>query len=371
MFSSGSTTRRSIAGLSCGLMTVTGWIPPTNLATSSTGLTVADNPMRCVACPASASSRSRLTARCAPRLVPATAWTSSSITVSTSRRMTRALDVSSRYSDSGVVTRMSGGWEAMARLSRVVVSPLRMAMPISGAARPDASHSAAMPSSGARRFFATSTASAFSGETYSTLTRRVRRRSLETSAAPFGAVMAPEPFRRSVSPVIRRSMAERNAHNVLPEPVGATTRALPPAWMTGHAWLCAAVGTSNACLNHALVGPENRFKHSYIYSIMRCSLDPRHTARRRATYSSTHSSTSPGWHSSASQMPSSVEKRMALARPFFSTETFADVMPTRSASSPHRHFAFGEHHVEVHSDRHVRSPPPARLAGRWRPAVSA
>ena len=144
MFSSGSTTRRSIAGLSCGLMTVTGWIPPTNLATSSTGLTVADNPMRCVACPA---SRSRLTARCAPRLVPATAWTSSSITVSTSRRMTRALDVSSRYSDSGVVTRMSGGWEAMARLSRVVVSPLRMAMPISGAARPDASHSAAMPSS--------------------------------------------------------------------------------------------------------------------------------------------------------------------------------------------------------------------------------
>ena len=146
--------------------------------------------------------------------------------------------------------------------------------------------------------------------------------------------MAPEPFRRSASPVIRRSMAERNAHNVLPEPVGATTRALPPAWMTGHAWLCAAVGTSNACLNHALVGPENRFKHSYIYSIMRCSLDPRHTARRRATYSSTHSSTSPGWHSSASQMPSSVEKRMALARPFFSTETFAGVMPTRSASPP-------------------------------------
>lgn len=371
MFSSGSTTRRSIAGLSCGLMTVTGWIPPTNLATSSTGLTVADNPMRCVACPASASSRSRLTARCAPRLVPATAWTSSSITVSTSRRMTRALDVSSRYSDSGVVTRMSGGWEAMARLSRVVVSPLRMAMPISGAARPDASHSAAMPSSGARRFFATSTASAFSGETYSTLTRRVRRRSLETSAAPFGAVMAPEPFRRSVSPVIRRSMAERNAHNVLPEPVGATTRALPPAWMTGHAWLCAAVGTSNACLNHALVGPENRFKHSYIYSIMRCSLDPRHTARRRATYSSTHSGTSP--RLALQRLADAVKRGEAygLGPPVLQHRDIRRRDADAFRQLPHRHFAFGEHHVEVHSDRHVRSPPPARLAGRWRPAVSA
>ena len=42
-------------------------------------------------------------------MVPATAWTSSTITVSTSRRLSRAWLVSIRNSDSGVVIRMSGG----------------------------------------------------------------------------------------------------------------------------------------------------------------------------------------------------------------------------------------------------------------------
>ena len=44
----------------------------------------------------SRSRRSRLRARCAPRLVPATAWTSSMITCSTSRRTSRACEVSRR-----------------------------------------------------------------------------------------------------------------------------------------------------------------------------------------------------------------------------------------------------------------------------------
>src|SRR5262245_47856577 len=42
---------------------------------------------------------------------------------------------------------------------------------------------------------------------------------------------------------------------------------------------------------------------------------------------------SPGWQSRARQIPSRVEKRMALALPFFRMERLAIVMPTRVASS--------------------------------------
>ena len=46
-----------------------------------------------------------------------------------------------------------------------------------------------------------------------------------------------------------------------------------------------------------------------------------------------YSKISPGWHLSALQMASRVERRMAFALPFFNTEIFAIVMPTFSASS--------------------------------------
>src|SRR5207247_5919 len=42
---------------------------------------------------------------------------------------------------------------------------------------------------------------------------------------------------------------------------------------------------------------------------------------------------SPGWQSSALQIASNVEKRIALAFPFFNMETLAIVMPTFSVSS--------------------------------------
>jgi hypothetical protein len=67
----------------------------------------------------SADRRSRLSARWAPRLVGASAWISSMITVCTERRVSRALEPSSRKQDSGVVTRMSAGLRA------VVDAPLR------------------------------------------------------------------------------------------------------------------------------------------------------------------------------------------------------------------------------------------------------
>lgn len=43
---------------------------------------------------------------------------------------------------------------------------------------------------------------------------------------------------------------------------------------------------------------------------------------------------SPGWQSSTRQIESSVLKRMARARPFFNTATFAGVKPTAVANSP-------------------------------------
>ena len=73
-----------------------------------------------------ASSRSRLTARCAPRLVAATACTSSTMTVSMPAKASRAAEVRSRNSDSGVVIRMSAPDRAKARRSSVVVSPERI-----------------------------------------------------------------------------------------------------------------------------------------------------------------------------------------------------------------------------------------------------
>ena len=151
-----------------GCTTVTGRAPPRNVATSAAGRTVADSPTRCArppAAPRSASSRSSDSARCAPRLVPATACTSSTMTVSTPRSVSRACEVSSRKSDSGVVIRMSGGCAASLRRSSAAVSPVRTATAISGSGSPSRRAACPIPVSGDRRFRSMSTASAFSGET--------------------------------------------------------------------------------------------------------------------------------------------------------------------------------------------------------------
>ena len=269
--STGSTTLSSMAGRDCTSTMVTARAPPRNRAAASAGRTVADSPMRCAGSAVSISSRSRLNARCAPRLVPAMAWISSTMTVRTVDRMRRALEVSSRYNDSGVVTRMSGGCEAMARRSCAVVSPLRVATRIDGGLRPMALHWAAMPARGVSRLRATSTPSAFNGEIYSTLTPLAGLREREPPASP-----------ASGARFISRSMAYRNAESVLPEPVGAMTSASSPFAITGQAWRCAAVSPcANACLNHAPVGSENRSRHSYICSIMAMCRDGFNRPARR------------------------------------------------------------------------------------------
>ena len=127
MSGTGTTTCRSNTFVAGGWTIRTGVspAPPSQRATSSTGRTVADSPTRCAGRSSRASSRSSERARCAPRLVPARACTSSTITVSTPASDARACDVRSRNSDSGVVMSTSGGVRESWRRSSAGVSPER------------------------------------------------------------------------------------------------------------------------------------------------------------------------------------------------------------------------------------------------------
>ena len=86
------------------------------------------------------------------------------ITVSTPASVSRADDVSIRYSDSGVVINRSGGRRINFCRSLAAVSPVRI--PTSGATKgsPNRSAASSIPLSGARRFFSMSNARARSGE---------------------------------------------------------------------------------------------------------------------------------------------------------------------------------------------------------------
>ena len=83
----------------------------------------------------------------------------------TPRSDSRAAEVSSRNSDSGVVTSTSGGVRANRRRSSAGVSPVRMPTVMSGTGSPSRCAAWRMPASGERRLRCTSTASALSGET--------------------------------------------------------------------------------------------------------------------------------------------------------------------------------------------------------------
>ncbi len=143
--------------------------PTSSRAMISIGRTVAERPTRCTGASATCASRSRVRARCEPRLFAATAWISSTMTV----RVLRSMDllrsaVTRRYSDSGVVIRISGGFLSMAVRSAAAVSPVLTATRIAGALSPSRPATAAISRSGASRFCWMSVASAFSGDTYTT-----------------------------------------------------------------------------------------------------------------------------------------------------------------------------------------------------------
>ena len=109
MSGTGTCTVRSNVLAAGGATMVVGRRPDRKRATSSGGRTVADRPIRWAGVASTASRRSSDSARCAPRFVPATACTSSTMTVWTPASVSRAAEVSIRNSDSGVVMRMSGG----------------------------------------------------------------------------------------------------------------------------------------------------------------------------------------------------------------------------------------------------------------------
>ena len=109
------------------------------------------------------------------------------------------------------------------------MSPERTPTLICGAGCPCRSAMRVMPVSGVRRLRSTSTASAFSGDTYRT---RV--------PAPAGRGSAAS-----------RSIAHRNAASVLPDPVGAMTSVLSPSAMADQACACASVGAAKVPVNHS------------------------------------------------------------------------------------------------------------------------
>ncbi len=96
MSCTGTRTETSKSGRSSADTTSTGRGPPRKRATTSTGVTVAESPMRCAGAPSRSSSRSSESDRCAPRLLPASEWISSTMTASTVRSVSRACDVSIR-----------------------------------------------------------------------------------------------------------------------------------------------------------------------------------------------------------------------------------------------------------------------------------
>ncbi|SLH03441.1 Uncharacterised protein [Mycobacteroides abscessus subsp. abscessus] len=164
MSGTGTRTVRSKVFGAGGETIVIGAAPTRNRPTSSAGRTVAESPIRCTGRSVSMSSRASDRARCAPRLEPAMACTSSTMTVRTVRSVSRAAEVSMRNSDSGVVIRMSGGVRCILRRAAAGVSPERTPTVISGGSSPSRLAVWVMPTSGARRLRSTSTASALSGE---------------------------------------------------------------------------------------------------------------------------------------------------------------------------------------------------------------
>ena len=223
-----------------GATMVVGAWPDRNLATSSGGRTVADRPMRWAGWSMSWSSRSSDSARWAPRLVAATAWTSSTITVSTSVSVSRAAEVSIRKSDSGVVMRMSGGLAIISRRRLGGVSPERTPTLMLGA-----SLSAAFGDA------------ADAGQRGAEVAFDVDRERLERGHVEHPGARLGCPVRARLAEA-SRSMAQRNAASVFPDPVGAMTRVLSPLAMASHASVWAAVGAANVPVNHSRVSSLKR-----------------------------------------------------------------------------------------------------------------
>ena len=180
--------------------------------TSSSGFWVADRPIRWTSRPAALARAARASAPGARR-----AWSRRPrgsrrrCTSASPSNSSCARPVSIRYSDSGVVIRMSGGWRSIAWRSRCGVSPVRTATRQLGADPAQRRAQVALDVVG----------------------ERLQRRDVDE---PRSAVA------RSAARRASRSIAHRNAASVLPEPVGAEISTCSPEAIAGHACAWAAVG---------------------------------------------------------------------------------------------------------------------------------
>ena len=201
----------------------TGRPPARNVATSSTGRTVAESPIalrRRVEQRVEALERQRPGGRRAW-------WRTPRAPRRRSRCRRRAAtrgppDVSSRNSDSGVVIRMSGGRRANSRRSSAGVSPVRIADGDVGLGQAEPGRG--LPDAGQR---GAQVALDVDGQ-------RLERADVEHPAAALRVV-----GHGSARPAGRAT--DRNAASVLPEPVGATTRVCSPRAMASQAPACAGV----------------------------------------------------------------------------------------------------------------------------------
>ena len=148
------------------------------------------------------------------------------MTVSTDAKMPAAFEVSIKYADSGVVINTSGGLRNCRFRSDCGVSPERTPMEISGSSTPRRCATRDIPASGTRRLRSISTPSALSGEIYNTFTPPPLA-VLAPSAPSDPASSLPADSGNDVWPSrsSRLFKAHKKAARVLPEPVGATSKA--------------------------------------------------------------------------------------------------------------------------------------------------
>ncbi len=191
---------------------------PGNARPSSIGFCVADRPMRCSGRRTSAASRSSDSARCAPRLLGATAWISSTITVrvvaSIARPGLRAKQDVERFR-----RRHEDVRRAPAHARALGAAACRRCAPRCGSrhrASPLARSASRMPASGASRFL------------LDVVRQRLQRRDVDD-------LRLVRQRRRRAPGAPDASIAARNAASVLPDPVGAAISMWRPAWIAGQA----------------------------------------------------------------------------------------------------------------------------------------
>ena len=160
-----------------------------------------------------------------------TAWISSTITVRTcfSRSRLRS-EVSSRYSDSGVVIRMCGGVFTIPARAAGGVSPVRTAEVIAGAASPISAAIARNRRPRLRQVLVDVAA------------QRLERRHVDDARL----------VRQSAVESLAQELIERDQERRerLARPVGAAISVCLPSRIDSHPAACAAVGVPSADVNH-------------------------------------------------------------------------------------------------------------------------